>query len=555
MRPQTRYANSGGVHIAYQVVGEGALDLVFIPPWVSHIEWAWELPSYARLLRGLASFSRLIVFDKRETGLSDRLGAVVTLEQRMMDVAAVMDAAGCARAAVVGASEGAAIAALFAHAFPDRTAALVLYGSAACAVADAEYPWAPPREACEQTTQWMEEAWGSDEFAQGRLVGYAPSLANDLGAQRWWSKWLRLSASPGAAVAYSRMTTETDIRPILSAIAVPTLVVHRSEDVVDIHGARYVAARIPNATFVELPGGDHMPWAGDVDALVGEIEQFLTGRRMPKEKERVLATVVFTDVVGSTKLGEDEAVMYVRRRTPGEPDPDPALLETALQEFRALGGPWLAQPAPRVGDDGTPGGESVEVGTNLTANLANVFRKEGNYWTVMYEGRTLRLKDAKGLLYICHLLQSPGQEFHVADLTALGGGAGTVQRPVVVRPEGDGGAMLDPRATGEYRRRLRELRDEIERANEQGDLGAAARAGQEADVISHALTSAYGLGGRARRVGDPAERLRKAVTNQIRRVLKRIDTEHSLLARHLQNGLRTGFLCSYTPDRSVPWTF
>lgn len=300
MRPETKYARSGEVHIAYQVVGDGPLDLVLVPGWISHIEHQWEDPAHARFLERLASFSRLITFDKRGTGLSDRVAdsALPTLEQRMDDVRAVMDAVGCSRAALVGVSEGGPMSALFAATYPERTVALVMYGTYAKRIRDADYPWAPSREEHAAVLATYLQSWGTAV----RLEVYAPSVAGDERWRQWWARHQRLAASPGAGVALARMNIEIDIRDVLPTISVPTLILHRTDDrLARVEGARYIAAKIPGAKYIEQPGNDHLPWLGDADALVAEIQEFLTGVRPEAEVDRVLATVLFTDIVGSTE--------------------------------------------------------------------------------------------------------------------------------------------------------------------------------------------------------------------------------------------------------------
>jgi pimeloyl-ACP methyl ester carboxylesterase len=300
MRPETRYAKSGDVHIAYQVVGEGPIDLVLVHGWISHVEYQWEEPSQARFLERLASFSRLITFDKRGTGLSDRVAenALPTLEERMDDVRAVMEAAGCSRAALFGISEGGPMSALFAATYPGRVTALVMYGTYARWVRDAEYPWAPTLEYHQAAFARWEKEWGTPIG----LEAFAPSVATDERWRQWWARHLRLGASPGAGVALYRMNTEIDVRNILPAVRVPTLILHRTGDrLIEAAGARYVAGRIPGARYVEQPGADHIPWLGDSDALLAEIQEFLTGVRPTSEVDRILATVMFVDIVGSTE--------------------------------------------------------------------------------------------------------------------------------------------------------------------------------------------------------------------------------------------------------------
>jgi pimeloyl-ACP methyl ester carboxylesterase/plasmid stabilization system protein ParE len=298
--PSTRYAKApDGVSIAYQVVGDGPRDLVWVPGWVSHVEAAWDEPTMARFFERLANFSRLILFDKRGTGLSDRVpeSALPTLETRMDDVHAVCDAAGSERAALFGVSEGAPLCVLFAATYPRRTSSIILFGGYARRLEAADYPSGMTVERHEAILEEIERDWGGPVGLDIR----APSKLGDTRFRENWARYIRMGASPGAAVALTRMNAEIDIRAILGAIGVPTLVIHRSGDrMIPVAAGRDLAERIPGATFVELPGGDHLPWIGDADAVVGEIEQFLTGARTRPESDRVLATVLFTDIVGST---------------------------------------------------------------------------------------------------------------------------------------------------------------------------------------------------------------------------------------------------------------
>ena len=300
MVPTTNYAKSGDVHIAYQVVGNGPVDLVLVHGWISHLEHQWEDPALARFLNRLASFSRLIVFDKRGTGLSDRVAesALPTLEQRMDDIRAVMDAVGSNRAAMFGQSEGGPLCALFAATHPARTAALIMYGAYAKWIRSDDYPWAPTREEHEAALKALEKHWGTPIG----LKAFAPSVANDERVRQWWAHFMRISASPGAGITLYRMNVEIDIRAILPTIRVPTLILHRSGDLLlPCEGARYVAEQIPAAKFVELAGDDHIPWIGNADPLLAEIQEFLTGETPVLEADRVLATILFVDIVQSTQ--------------------------------------------------------------------------------------------------------------------------------------------------------------------------------------------------------------------------------------------------------------
>ena len=286
------------MNIAYQVVGEGPLDLVYVPGWISNVELMWDEPAHAHVLGRLASFSRLILFDKRGTGLSDPvpLDRPPTLEERMDDVRAVMDAAESERAAVFGFSEGGVMSALFAATYPGRTTALALYGTFAKRIWSPDYPWAPRPEARRREIEELERNWATrmdlDQLAPSESEAFKTRLA----------AYFRRSASPGTAVALLRMNTQHDIRDVLPTIRVPTLVIHRTDDRdVKVEEGRWIAAQIPGATFVELPGDSHTLWGGDTDAVVDELEEFLTGVRPARKPDRVLATVLFTDIVGSTE--------------------------------------------------------------------------------------------------------------------------------------------------------------------------------------------------------------------------------------------------------------
>jgi class 3 adenylate cyclase/alpha-beta hydrolase superfamily lysophospholipase len=300
MAPTTHYAKSGDVHIAYQVVGEGPIDLVLIHGFISHLENQWEDPALARFLDRLASFSRLIIFDKRGTGLSDRVAesALPTLEQRMDDIRAVMDAMGSNRAAMFGLSEGGPLSTLFAATYPARTAALIMFGAYAKWIRSEDYPWAPTREQHEAAFEAYEKHWGTPIG----LKTMAPSVANDERMRQWYARHQRMSASPGAGVTLYRMNIEVDVRAILPTIRVPTLILHRSGDrLLPCQGARYMAGQIPGAKFVELPGDDHIPWIGDTEPLLAAVQEFLTGEPPVLEADRVLASVLFIDIVQSTQ--------------------------------------------------------------------------------------------------------------------------------------------------------------------------------------------------------------------------------------------------------------
>src|SRR5229473_813070 len=300
MVPQTKYAKSGDVHIAYQVVGNGPIDLVYSEGWITHLECNWEDPTTVRFFERLASFSRLILFDKRGTGLSDRVpvNMLPTLEQRMDDLRAVMDAAGSERAALFGVSEGGPMSMLFAATYPQRVSALLLYGTFPRFLSSDDYPFGLSAERVEQGLELIEKNWGDTTSASL----FNPSLVQNERRLQWHARLFRLAASPSAAVAMIQMAAQIDVRHLLHAIRVPTLVLHRVEDpVLNVEGGRYLAQHIPSARMVELSGPDHDPVVGDQDVILDEIEEFLTGERRGPEPDRVLATVLFSDIVDSTK--------------------------------------------------------------------------------------------------------------------------------------------------------------------------------------------------------------------------------------------------------------
>jgi pimeloyl-ACP methyl ester carboxylesterase/DNA-binding winged helix-turn-helix (wHTH) protein/class 3 adenylate cyclase len=320
--PETHYVENGDVNIAYQVVGEGDMDVVFVMGWISHLEYFWKHHSFASFLNRLASFSRLILFDKRGTGLSDRVpvSELPTLEQRMEDVHAVMDAVGSQRAVLIGVSEGGPMCSLFAATYPERTTALVMIGTYAKRIKDEDYPWGVSAEDREAFFEMMRRDWGKPVGIEER----APSMADDDEFRQWWAEYLRMGASPGAAVALTKMNAEIDVRNVLPLVRVPTLVIHRSGDMcLKVEEGRYVASLIPASKYVELGGVDHLPFVGNQDEILDEIEEFLTGMRRAEEYDRVLATVMSVKIVDperhALEITDWEAFLqssgvYVRRQ-------------------------------------------------------------------------------------------------------------------------------------------------------------------------------------------------------------------------------------------------
>jgi class 3 adenylate cyclase len=300
MPPQTRYARSGEVGIAYQVFGEGEMDLVLAFPFLSHLDLMWESPAMSHFLRRLGSFARVLVFDRRGVGLSDPVAGAPTLEERMDDVRAVMDAAGSERAALLGMSEGATMCMLFAASYPERTSALVLWGAMARSTAAPGYPWAPEKEAArEAQEELIGPMWG-----QGATIEiFSPSMAADPRAREFQARFERQAASPMRVQQLFEMFLDTDVRDALPLIQAPTLVLHRRQDrAVNYRAARWLAGEIDAGRYAELEGEDHFPWVGDSGAALDAIEEFLTGVRPGPAPERVLATVLFTDIVDSTRL-------------------------------------------------------------------------------------------------------------------------------------------------------------------------------------------------------------------------------------------------------------
>jgi class 3 adenylate cyclase len=296
--PRTRYARSGDLHIAYQVLGEGELDLVCVPGFVSHVEVMWESPELTDFVEHLASFSRVILFDKRGTGLSDRGVGIPTLEERMDDMRAVMDAAGSERAALCGWSEGGPMSILFSASYPERTRALALWGSFPRFTACADSPHGFSQRMITGMYEAIEANWG-----EGRTMELmAPSRADDPAARNWFARYERLAAGPREGAAIIRMNTEIDVRAVLGSVHVPTLLLHRVGDrLIPLAASRYMAERTPGAKLLELPGDEHLPWYGDAPTVIEEIEEFLTGARSAREPDRVLATVLFTDIVDATR--------------------------------------------------------------------------------------------------------------------------------------------------------------------------------------------------------------------------------------------------------------
>lgn len=329
-RPTTRYAKSGDLSIAYQVFGDGPHDLVLIPAFVSHLELAWEMPHIASFLERLASFCRVILFDKRGTGVSDPVEHAATLEDRMDDVRAVLDAVGSERVSLLGLSEGAPMAILFAATYPERVHSLMLFGGMARSTEDVDYPWASPRDALIESALMLLSTPREDGPF---LEIFSPSIADDPAERERDARFGRMSVSPKMLQQLFLMFLDIDVREVLPTIQVPTLVLHRYGDrVVNVRNGRYLAEHIPGARYVELQGTDHSAFTGDAASVLDEIEEFLTGTRSVAVPERVLATVMFTDLVDSTARASalgDAAWRAVRGR-------HDAVVRHELERFRGV---------------------------------------------------------------------------------------------------------------------------------------------------------------------------------------------------------------------------
>lgn len=635
MQLETRYARAGDADIAYATVGEGP-DLVWAYGLMTHLELKWEEPSLAAMLRRLAEFSRLILFDRRGCGLSDRGDRHVapSLEERVADIVAVLDAVGSGRASLFGVSEGCALAALFASMHPQRTERIVLYGGISRVIKDAAHPWGlmePPELAADYEPVFRN--WGTIAGAAAHVGLIAPSMADDQDYLAWFARQQRHSLSRDAVVKFMATVAEYDMDEVFPAVRVPTLVLHRADDtLVPSSSARRVASRIPGAVLVELPGSDHLPYVGDSDAVVEATRQFLAGQADPAPGDRQLVTLLATDAPDAEsralvrrhvrRLGGAEVACHAeevlarfaaattaircglgiadaaRRRgtglrvgvhtgecevtrggVSGPASHVPRALTELAQPGQVIVSGTVRDLVPgsgirftgerRVRLRGLPGQYPVLTVVPPSATPAgpwpappdgsgqgNVFRLDGEYWTVTFQGRVVTLRDSKGMHDLATLLADPGRERHVLDLWSDPTGPGT--RPAQAAAEGlrqQAGSqpVIDDVARDQYRRRLTELGQEIAEAADRSDPVVAAQARQERDQIIDQLTAAYGLGGRARRIPGEAERARKAVWRRISDALNRIENASPALGRHLRHSVHTGIYCSYTPEHDIHW--
>ncbi|MGA9723935.1 MAG: alpha/beta hydrolase [Candidatus Binatus sp.] len=631
MEAETKYAKSGDVHIAYRVFGTGPRDIILVPGTVSHVELYWEFPANEYLLRRLASFARVIVFDKRGQGLSDR-DASQTLDERVGDVLAVMDAAGSKRATVYGWSEGGQLCLKFAATHPERVSGLVLYGTYASMNAA---PWAVSPEKFERFLAALEAHWG-----EGILVRLnAPSRLEDKAFIQWFGRLERAVASPSAILALMRANYELDVSDLLPSIRVPTLILHRERDtLVPAEAGRTLARNIPGAKYVELPGDDHLLQAFDkdvLDTLIEQIEEFVTGRRHCTQPEQMLATTVSADVgVSATRValpaaaaegespddaiaelercreilatGEDGLAGLVARAkavvaaSRGSWSESEAQFIKAAETFRRHGMVWqeartfqswghaLLAGADRraaiekldtaigiyrrhgadqswidgvAGDlaraNGRNGASGAKNGTRrVNASPSEAFRREGEYWTVSWRGKVVRLKDARGLHYIAYLMANPGRQILAVELAAAGTANGDQRASIKLDGTaanlGDAGAMLDAKACEQYRRRIGELREELAQAAQYNDTSRAARLRSELESLRDQIGAAVGLGGRVRKAASHTERARLMVTKAIKAATAKIRAGDASMGRHLATSIKTGNSCVYDPDPVDP---
>ena len=439
LRPETRYARSGDVHIAYQVVGDGPFDIVFVQGFISNLEVHWEDPGLSHLFHRLGALARLIVFDKRGSGLSDRVNDMPNLETRMDDVRAVMDAAGSREAALIGASEGGPMSILFAATYPQRTRALILYGAYAHF-----HSWVLSAEQVEQFVSVAEENWGTG----ASLKSFAPNMVNNERFRNWWARFERLGTSPAGAIALARMNSLIDVRGVLSTVRVPTLVIHRDHDPrVQLAAGRYLAAHIPGAKYVELTGNDHPIWVGDTDRVVDEIEEFLTGVRPVPAADRVLATVLSVDVSQRSSAGRSwlermtrfrDSVATVLRQYRGReigrrPDGTTAMFDGPVRALQcglavreaAESLEMVVRGGVHTGEVEIAGDETGGAAVHVTTAIAALARAG----EILVSTTVRDIVPGSGMQFSDAGARAPAGETDIPRLLILGGGAPAAQAP------------------------------------------------------------------------------------------------------------------------------
>lgn len=627
---QTCYARAGDAEIAYQTVGSGPVDLVWAWGMMTHLEVKWEEPSLARMLERLSSFTRLILFDRRGCGLSDRgdRHLAPTLEERVQDIVAVLDAVDSRRASLFGVSEGCALAAMFASLHPERTGRIILYGGISRLIRDREHPWGVmDADQYEAAFGPVFRQWGTLEGAAAHVRLIAPSAAADADYLAWFARQQRLSLSRDAVVRFMATVTEYDLDEIFPSVRAPTLVLHRAGDsIVPTSSAQRLASRIPGARLVEVPGSDHLPYVGDASSIVEAVRDFLDLPAPPAPENLRLVTLMATDArdletaalvkrhahrfdgnqvispEGERVIRFDSATRAVRCALSavqaaqehgtelrvavhsgecyvdrGTVDGRAAHVVAALLRCaplsRVVTTATVRDVVPGSGivftderriclpglDDDIlvttvaatgPGGTTPDAVPSEHERVASeperVFRRDGEFWTVAFEGRVVRLRDSKGMHDLAALLADPGRERHVLDLWS--GATADTRLPheaslELTSPRQQD--LIDEQAREHYRRRLAELNDRETQPNPDLD--------EERDWLLRELASSYGVGGRERSFSDEVERARKAVYRRVADALRRVAKAHPELGRHLRNSVHTGVYCSYTPERQHSW--
>ena len=647
-QPKTWYTQAGDVSIAYQVLGDGPVDLLYVWGGFSNIEVMWEEPSCAAFFRRLAEFTRLILFDRRGCGVSDRGGAMVTptLEERQQDALAVLDAVGSEQASIFGLSEGGVLAALLAATYPERVRSVILYGTLARYRRDAEHPWGwMDDQAGGEFVEAMARGWGFR--SQWAVSLWAPTMAGDERFKDWIAKFSRQSLSRRDVLPFFWANLDYDLVDVFPAVRTPAIVLHRRDDrLVPVSHGRRIAEHIPDARFVELAGVDHFPFIGDSEEVLAAVEEFLIGSSGAERQQRKLLTLMFTNIAASPASGladdalrelvashdrviRDHLARFDGREVKRLGDGFLAVFDGPARAVRCAIG--IADAAERlglslrigvhtgeceiVGDDvqgitvhvgariaeqAAPGeilasstvrdlvagsglrfgegrplelqgsaerrtvfpvlvhGATPEAVRRMAVERENLLRRDGEYWTIAYEGFVVTLRDSKGLRDIARLLAMQGREIHVLDLIVEADpsrparASAASEAGLSVEQRGDD-PLIDEAARADYRRRLTELQGEIDAAETTGDTVDVSAAREEYEALVEELSSAYGLGGRIRRTPDHIERARKTVTRRIRETMRRIEGVHPGLGKHLNASLQTGVFCSYKPERDVAW--
>lgn len=594
-RSPTRYLSVDGVHLAYKVVGDGPVDIVRVVGWAWHVEAEWDDPNIARFHDRLANHARLILYDKRGTGLSDRVDpGTVTLERWADDVIALMDEVGSKQAVLLGESEGGQVSVATAVRHPDRVKGVALVGTPPRMSQAPDWPHGHDEATLEWFFQAVLEQWGDPASPIYKTFSDSADPATAERAARM----ARLSVSPAGAVALARTMSAYDIRPLVPQVQCPAVVIHRRDDPVAlVGGARWLAEHIPNATYVELSGADHNTYTGDSGPILDAIEAFLAEATTAQPGTAVLAVLAAASGVvdaatvtrhGATDVGGDvfrfasctAAVAFgqdVAAGTGGGGGPGVVVhVGECIERGDALTGAPVAEArraAERVerGEvlvtaptrllgitasteataaiDGLDGplelfrvGNPLPSRTTPSSDIGHQLTRNGEVWTARFDGDVARLRDTKGMHDLAQLLAAPGRELHVIDLVGVANSAtrGT-------------GPALDEQARAAFAARLRDLEAEADEARAHADIARAEKAEEERDALVAELSAAYGLAGKARPQGDDVERARKAVARRVKDAIVRVEAVHPKLGRHLRSSIRTGAWCTYEPAERVNW--